>query len=576
MSDCTYLGLPGRPGSAEFIETRSGVNSFFRDSFESVSSCESTRKSSRASRETSRPPAAGARFGSPGALPAAVIADRPEPPRRAQGRRRARAQYARSRHARKALRADLASEGLASPQAVAGPARERGARATGGPWGRALCSATVPACPQCCDRGDGQRQFCGSCGAAALAPSPTALDGARRRRALQGAGAHRLGWNGRRLPRRAPAPRQDGRDEGAVARIRRASTRWCSDSGSRRRPSAGSITRTSSRPSTSGSSRARSISSWSTSRATTSRPCSSARGRCPSRARRSMFVQACSALTEAHDHGIIHRDLKPENLMVHRRRDGSEHVKVLDFGLAKLRERDESAAITTGKQILGTPYYMSPEQVRGETAGSARRRLQPGRDAVSRAHGRAAVQRAVAHGRAVEAHHRSRRAAARARARAAAAARGRRDRAARHGEEPSRIAIASAAALQEDLERALGVTRDRPAVAARVEPPRRRGRRGADAARSRTRRPRRWAATPTARRCGARTSRPSSAGCGARRVADAARAAAGLGRRRRGALIRLALAHREARPARSASPTTRPGTRTCSPRGGRCAARSAR
>jgi serine/threonine protein kinase len=80
-----------------------------------------------------------------------------------------------------------------------------------------------------------------------------------------------------------------------------------------------------------------------------------------------LFVQACSALTEAHDHGIIHRDLKPENLMVQRRRDGSEHIKVLDFGLAKLRERDESASITTGKQILGTPYYISPEQVRGET-----------------------------------------------------------------------------------------------------------------------------------------------------------------------------------------------------------------
>jgi hypothetical protein len=79
-----------------------------------------------------------------------------------------------------------------------------------------------------------------------------------------------------------------------------------------------------------------------------------------------LFAQACSALTEAHDHGIIHRDLKPENLMVHRRRDGSEHVKVLDFGLAKLREPDESSTITTGKQVLGTPYYMAPEQVRGE------------------------------------------------------------------------------------------------------------------------------------------------------------------------------------------------------------------
>jgi serine/threonine-protein kinase len=80
-----------------------------------------------------------------------------------------------------------------------------------------------------------------------------------------------------------------------------------------------------------------------------------------------LFVQVCSALTEAHDSGIIHRDLKPENLMVIRRRDGSEHAKVLDFGLAKLREREDSAAaITSGAQVLGTPYYMAPEQVRGE------------------------------------------------------------------------------------------------------------------------------------------------------------------------------------------------------------------
>ena len=78
------------------------------------------------------------------------------------------------------------------------------------------------------------------------------------------------------------------------------------------------------------------------------------------------FIQVCSGLTEAHEAGIIHRDLKPENLMVVHRRDG-EHAKVLDFGLAKLRERDaEARAISSGGQVIGTPYYMAPEQVRGE------------------------------------------------------------------------------------------------------------------------------------------------------------------------------------------------------------------
>jgi serine/threonine-protein kinase len=79
-----------------------------------------------------------------------------------------------------------------------------------------------------------------------------------------------------------------------------------------------------------------------------------------------LFVQVCSGLSEAHEAGIVHRDLKPENLMVVHRRDGSEHVKVLDFGLAKLRERADAAGISSSGQVLGTPYYMAPEQVRGE------------------------------------------------------------------------------------------------------------------------------------------------------------------------------------------------------------------
>src|SRR5262245_12267069 len=78
------------------------------------------------------------------------------------------------------------------------------------------------------------------------------------------------------------------------------------------------------------------------------------------------FAQVCSGLTEAHEAGIVHRDMKPENLMVVHRRD-HEHAKILDFGLAKLRERGPGErAISTGGQVIGTPYYMAPEQVRGE------------------------------------------------------------------------------------------------------------------------------------------------------------------------------------------------------------------
>jgi serine/threonine-protein kinase len=76
-------------------------------------------------------------------------------------------------------------------------------------------------------------------------------------------------------------------------------------------------------------------------------------------------VQICSALDEAHHLGVMHRDLKPENIVCVRRRD-EEHAKVLDFGLAKLRERPGLGEITGAGNLIGTPYYMSPEQVRSE------------------------------------------------------------------------------------------------------------------------------------------------------------------------------------------------------------------
>ena len=79
-----------------------------------------------------------------------------------------------------------------------------------------------------------------------------------------------------------------------------------------------------------------------------------------------MMIQVCDALSEAHEAGIVHRDLKPENLLVSRARDGHDVVKVLDFGLAKLRDSEELNQVTARGSLIGTPFYMSPEQIRAD------------------------------------------------------------------------------------------------------------------------------------------------------------------------------------------------------------------
>ena len=88
-----------------------------------------------------------------------------------------------------------------------------------------------------------------------------------------------------------------------------------------------------------------------------------------------VLIQACGALEEAHRAGIIHRDLKPENIFLQQSGGLRDFAKVLDFGLAKVTEREMrpgSIILTQEGMVFGTPEFMSPEQAQGKTltAGS--------------------------------------------------------------------------------------------------------------------------------------------------------------------------------------------------------------
>jgi serine/threonine-protein kinase len=76
--------------------------------------------------------------------------------------------------------------------------------------------------------------------------------------------------------------------------------------------------------------------------------------------------QVLAALAEAHNESIIHRDLKPENIILEPVRSGGDFVKVVDFGLAKIRADSKQPSITSPGIVCGTPEYMSPEQARGD------------------------------------------------------------------------------------------------------------------------------------------------------------------------------------------------------------------
>jgi serine/threonine-protein kinase len=75
-----------------------------------------------------------------------------------------------------------------------------------------------------------------------------------------------------------------------------------------------------------------------------------------------LMLQACEALAEAHSLGIVHRDIKPANFFITRRADGMLLLKLLDFGISKAAAM--SSQLTATQAVMGTPSYMSPEQMR--------------------------------------------------------------------------------------------------------------------------------------------------------------------------------------------------------------------
>jgi eukaryotic-like serine/threonine-protein kinase len=98
-------------------------------------------------------------------------------------------------------------------------------------------------------------------------------------------------------------------------------------------------------------------------------------GRLPASELFALLVQAGKAIGQAHERGIIHRDLKPANLFITRDSDtGEDLVKVLDFGIAKAQSPLGSTCMpeTRTGALLGTPYYMSPEQMSGRGRVDAR------------------------------------------------------------------------------------------------------------------------------------------------------------------------------------------------------------
>ncbi|HEY9732417.1 MAG TPA: serine/threonine-protein kinase [Drouetiella sp.] len=83
-----------------------------------------------------------------------------------------------------------------------------------------------------------------------------------------------------------------------------------------------------------------------------------------------IFKQTVAAIAHAHHRGIVHRDIKPSNIMLNYDEQHNLHVKIVDFGVAKFVESEESAKLTQTGEALGSPLYMSPEQCLGQPLDS--------------------------------------------------------------------------------------------------------------------------------------------------------------------------------------------------------------
>ncbi|GAC1545102.1 MAG: hypothetical protein NVS3B10_09270 [Polyangiales bacterium] len=85
-----------------------------------------------------------------------------------------------------------------------------------------------------------------------------------------------------------------------------------------------------------------------------------------------LVAQVAKALTKAHQVGVVHRDIKPDNIFLCDAEGGELFVKLLDFGIAKRDHHKVTSAATTTGAVVGTPYYMSPEQIVGDKDTDAR------------------------------------------------------------------------------------------------------------------------------------------------------------------------------------------------------------